>query len=206
MWWPGIVRSWEGSVPVPARPRRMAQTVKSFSTFAICEQNNTAKAAPASFWTKIRIGTKLGGRDATSPPSAREPQFEPQRSNSVARGMATFSSAVAGVQASVSVAGQHGCITWTPATAPPGFSTNAHFLCPVGDDEFERQQIPLSGKCCLRQRARLQHDGGHANRGGAGRDAAGRRGDDFFMKRDRLSGPVNSTNSQWFTDTTASLL
>ena len=205
---PGSLGVGEGSVPVPATTTTNGTDVTSFSTFAICEQNDTAKAGSSLFLDEIRIGTKWADVTPTSPPCTPvNLSSSPTNVIVVEGGMATFSAVAGGTSPAYQwQVSTDGGATWTSATAPPGFSTNAAtFYVPL-------VTMNLNGNKYRCQVSVACGSGSVTNTTAATLTMAtptvtppGVVLDDFFMKRDRLSGPVNSTNSQWFTDTTASL-
>jgi hypothetical protein len=195
----------EGSVPAPATTTTGGIDQTSISSFWLFQHNASTVAGSGFFIDEIRVGTTWKDVTPTGPPcNSVFINSNPTNISVVEGGMATFTTIGGGTAATFQwQVSTDGGGTWTPLSQ--GFGTNLPSL-----------SIPSVAMYQNGNKYRCRIDVG-CNSTTTNSTAAtltvtaptvtapGVLVDDFFMKRDRLGGPVNSTNSVWVTDVTASL-
>jgi hypothetical protein len=203
---PGSLGAPEGGVPAPAQTITTNTDVPSFSTFAICAQNDTAIAGSGVFIDEIRIGTSWADVTPTGPPCNRAfISVNPTNVSVVEGGMATFTTVGGGSDATFqwqmsTDAGAH----WAALTR--GFGTNTPSLSiPSATSDLNGSQFRCQIVATGCGNSTTNSTAATLTVTAPVVTPPGVLVDDFFMKRDRLSGPVNATNSIWLTDITASL-
>jgi hypothetical protein len=204
---PGSLAVAEGSVPAPATTTTDGDDITAFSAFGLFQQNAATVAGSRMFIDEIRVGTTWADVTPTTAPCNKAfITSNPTNLSLVEGAMATFTTVGGGSDATFQwQVSTDGGGTWTPlaqgfGTNGPSFSIPSVVMSQNGNQY--RCQIVATGcgntttnstAATLTVTAPVVTPPGVLV-------------DDFFMKRDRLSGPVNSTNSQWFTDVSASLV
>jgi hypothetical protein len=202
---PGSLGVEEGSVPAPVTTTTDGDDITAISAFGLFGQNATYVNDSRLFIDEIRIGATWADVTPTTPPcNTAFINSNPTNVSVVEGGMATFTTVGGGSDATFQwqVSTDGGGI-WTPLTV--GFGTNTPTLTiPVVTTAQNGNQyrchiaVPCDSSSTNSTAATLTVTAPVVTPPGV-------LVDDFFMKRDRLGGPINSTNSVWVTDVSSSL-
>jgi hypothetical protein len=202
---PGSLGVAESNVPTPSTTTTTGTDITGFSMFALFLQNSAADAGSSLFFDELRLGRTWASVTPTSAScDTAFIQSNPTNLSVVEGGMATFTTIGGGTAATYQwQISTDGGATWNPLTT--GVGTNAASL-----------NIPSVGMAQNGNRYRCHLavgcDGSVTNSTAAILTVTapvvtppGVVLDDSFVSRDRLTGPVTSTHSVWYTDTASSL-
>jgi len=203
---PGSLGAAEGGVPAPSMTETNGQDLSSLSSFFIFQHNQTTVYGSSFLMDEIRLGTTWADVTPTNAPCIRAfIAANPTNTSVVEGGMASFTTIGGGSDATFQwQVSTDGGTSWNPVAV--GFGVNAPTL-----------MIPSATMNMNGNKYRCQINAVSCGNTLTNSTAAtltvtapvvtppGVLVDDFFIKRDRLSGPINSTNSVWVTDTSGSL-
>jgi hypothetical protein len=202
---PGSLGVTEGSVPAPAMTTTDGDDITAIAAFGLFAQNAATVASSSLFIDEIRIGaTWASVTPTTASCNTAFIQSNPTNVSVVEGGMATFTTIGGGTAATFQwQVSTDGGAHWNPVTT--GFGTNAaSFSIPsvLMAQNGNKYRCQIAVGC----------DSSVTNSTAATLTVTapvvtppGVLVDDFFTSRDRLTGPVTSTHSVWYTDTSSSL-
>jgi hypothetical protein len=202
---PGSLGVAEGSVPAPATTTTDGADITAIAAFGLFQQNSATVANSSLFIDEIRMGTTWASvTPTTATCNSAFIQSSPTNASVVEGGMATFTTIGGGTAATFQwQVSTDGGAHWNPLT--DGFGTNTASLSipsVLMAQNGNKYRCQIAVGC----------DSSVTNSTAATLTVTspvvtppGVLVDDTFDSRDRLTGPVTSTHSVWYTDTASSL-